>query len=81
MKNFRGEIVPAGVIIIGRILLSVFAALITATYPAKLDCELSTSIFWAIVLRGIISKLAAVTPCAANAAMRPFSLNGSSRLK
>ena len=57
------------------------AAFKTAQYPARLDWELNTSIFWAIVLRGIISKLAAVTPASANAFISSFSLNGSRRLR
>ena len=81
MKNLSGEIVPAGVIIIGTIFRAAATALITEQYPAKFDCELSTSIFCAIVLLGIISKLAAVTPASAKAFISGFSLNGSRRLK
>ena len=43
--TLAGETVPAGVIIIGKTLLSFSAASMTALYPARLACELSASIF------------------------------------
>ena len=55
INTFDGCNVPAGVIIIGKILLMLSAARITAAYPARLACELNASIFCARVDRGIIS--------------------------
>ena len=70
MKTFTGLIVPAGVIIIGKIFPDCPAATITAAYPARLACDDSTSIFCARVLRGTISRLIALTPRCASALMR-----------
>ncbi len=78
MTNTRaGGIVPAGVVIMGKILLCRSAARITATYPARFACELSTSIFWAIVVRGIISRLIPLTFLAVSRLMTSGLLNGS----
>ena len=62
--------VPAGVIIIGSILLECSAAKMTVMYPAKFAWELKASIFWAIVERGIISIEIELIPFEANSSIK-----------
>ena len=72
--------VPAGVIIMGKTFPNRSEATMTAEYPARLACELRTSILCASVVRGIISRLIASTPPRAKPSSNSRLLKGSRRL-
>ncbi len=73
---------PAAVISIGKNRPNSAAATSAALYPATLACELSASIGCVLdSVRGIPSRLTAVTPRAASAAASSGSVSGASMPK
>ena len=67
-----GGTVPAAVIMSGMARSNSAAASMTALYPARFDCEESTSIAWARVTRGSSSREKVVSPAPAKLSSRPF---------
>src|SRR5688500_5181929 len=72
-----GAMVPAAVISIGSSLLDAVAASSTARYPATVACDDSTSIDWALVVRGTSSSAIADTPARARDCSRSGERSGS----
>ena len=72
-----GDNVPAAVIISGNIFGNSTATRITARYPATQPIELSTSMLWALVIRGINSSANSEMPRSAARLMNCASPSGS----
>ncbi len=78
-STLAGRAVPAAVISSGKNRPNSAAATSAALYPATLAWELSASIGWVLVsVRGIRSRLIAVTPSAASAAASSGWTSGAS---
>ena len=78
MSARAGVIVPAAVIINGKMRGSRNAAITAAWYPASVAIDESTSMSWARLMRGIASSRKAVTPPSTSARTSAGSPAGSS---